>query len=107
MSSTIRSDSYSESVQRGLHPLVTIPIAPQRRSATTENINRKSVNYPAISSESFPSTRSATISASTTFFSYSFISKHDILFILQLSLHLLVINVFMVGELLWILTQRN
>jgi len=69
MSNTIRSDSYSESVQRGLHSLVAIPIVPQRRSATTENVNRKSIDYPAISSQSFPSTRSATISASTTFFS--------------------------------------
>jgi hypothetical protein len=70
MSSTIRSDSYSESVQRGLHPLTITSIVPQRRSATTENVNRRSMNYPEMSG-SFPSTRSATISASTALFFYS------------------------------------
>lgn len=68
MSNTIRSDSYSESVQRGLHPLITTPIVPQRRSATTGNVSRKSMNYPAIS-QSFPNTRSATISGSIILFS--------------------------------------
>jgi hypothetical protein len=48
MSNSIRSDSYSESVRQGLHPLTTTPIVPQRRPATTGNINRRPINYPVI-----------------------------------------------------------
>jgi hypothetical protein len=44
MSNSIRSDSYSESVRQGLHPLTTTAIVPQRRTT----INRRSVNYPAV-----------------------------------------------------------
>jgi hypothetical protein len=66
MSNSIRSDSYFESVRRGLHPLTTTPIVPQKRSATTENVNRKAVNHPGIL-ESYPSTRSATMSESRAF----------------------------------------
>ena len=105
MSNTIRSDSYSESVQRGLHPLTTTPIAPQRRSATTENVNRKSVNYPAISNHF--QVQDLLRYQQVQHFFLCFIFKHDILFFLQLSLQLLVINVFIVDELRWILTQRN
>ncbi|UJR15573.1 hypothetical protein I4U23_002511 [Adineta vaga] len=65
MSNSIRSDSYSESVKRGIHPLTTSPIIPQRRSATTGNVNRTSAYFPSMSNLSSNS-RSATISAIVT-----------------------------------------
>jgi hypothetical protein len=49
MNNTIRSDSYSESVKLGLHPLTTTPITANRRAATTGNVHRGSVYYPAMS----------------------------------------------------------
>jgi len=81
MSNSIRSDSYSESVKRGLHPLTTPPIALHRRSATTENVNRISTYYPRMSNLS-SSSRSATISASTEFI-LSFYVIETILFFLS------------------------
>ena len=48
MLNSIRSDSYSESVQRGLRPLTTTPIALQRRSATMSNVNRASAYEPTL-----------------------------------------------------------
>ncbi|CAF0993094.1 unnamed protein product [Adineta steineri] len=65
MSNTIRSDSYSESVRRGIHPLTTTPIAANRRSATTGNVNRTSAYFPTTSNLSSNS-RSATLSAIVT-----------------------------------------
>jgi hypothetical protein len=61
MINSIRSDSYSESVRRGLHPLTTSPIASHKRSATTENVSRTS------NRDLSPNTRSATISARIIF----------------------------------------
>ncbi|CAF0786840.1 unnamed protein product [Adineta ricciae] len=65
MSNSIRSDSYSESVKRGIHPLTTSPIVQQRRSATTGNVSRTSTYFPSMSNLSSNS-RSATISAIVT-----------------------------------------
>ncbi|CAF0795572.1 unnamed protein product [Rotaria sordida] len=48
MPNTIRSDSYSESVKQGIHPLTTIPITSNRRAKTIDNINRRSIYYPSV-----------------------------------------------------------
>ena len=47
MHNTIRSDSYSESVRQGLHPLTTTPIGLQKRSATLGNVNRNVQLFPS------------------------------------------------------------
>lgn len=80
MSSSIRSDSYFQSVRQGINSLSTLPVVQDQRRATVGHVNRTSAYYHHPTSNLSSARKSATISASTVHFPFPSCAPYSILF---------------------------